>query len=221
MGYIEKDLIPGEKILFKTRLHSVVLIRPILEAIVFCVFGGLCIWGARNEKDSNPTLYKFLLILAVVLFVAALARVIYGFVKRNSTEIAVTNRRVLIKWGLASRRTLEILLAKVESISVLGTHARLRHTRYPRHWWHARAHRQSLAPRRISPHGSATSRTQSGPASITAGYRHACALAGKGGGRADKAQFHCRLKTKCSPFATPHSPLLKNVAAARFASSNK
>lgn len=118
MGFIEKDLIPGEQILYKTRLHSIVLVRPILEAIVLGVFGGLCVWGARNYKDANPTLYKVLCILAIVLFVAAAARIIYGFVKRNSTEMAVTNRRVLIKWGMASRRTLEILLAKVESISV-------------------------------------------------------------------------------------------------------
>jgi uncharacterized membrane protein YdbT with pleckstrin-like domain len=118
MGYIEKDLIPGEQILYKTRLSSVVLIRPIVEAIVLCILGGLSVWGARNEQPSNPTLYKVLAIIAILLFVAALARLIFGFVKRNSTEMAVTNRRVLIKWGIASRRTLEILLAKVESISV-------------------------------------------------------------------------------------------------------
>jgi uncharacterized membrane protein YdbT with pleckstrin-like domain len=33
--------------------------------------------------------------------------------------MAVTNRRVIIKTGLASRRSLEIMLAKVESIGVV------------------------------------------------------------------------------------------------------
>jgi uncharacterized membrane protein YdbT with pleckstrin-like domain len=118
MSYIEKDLIPGEQILYKTRLHSIVLVRPILEALILCVMGGFSIWGARNEQVSSPPLYKFLAIVAILLFLAALSRLLYGFVKRNATEMAVTNRRVLIKWGIASRRTLELLLAKVESISV-------------------------------------------------------------------------------------------------------
>ncbi len=118
MGYIEKDLIPGEQIIYKTRLHSIVLIRPLFEAIVLIAFGILSVWGAKNEQQSNPSLYTPLMVLAVILFVIAVIRVGYGFAKRNSVEMAVTNRRVLIKWGLASRRTLEILLAKVESISV-------------------------------------------------------------------------------------------------------
>ena len=39
--------------------------------------------------------------------------------KRGAVEMAVTNRRVIIKTGLASRRSLEIMLAKVESIGVV------------------------------------------------------------------------------------------------------
>jgi uncharacterized membrane protein YdbT with pleckstrin-like domain len=39
-------------------------------------------------------------------------------VRRNATEMAVTNKRVLIKQGILSRRTLELLLQKVESIAV-------------------------------------------------------------------------------------------------------
>jgi uncharacterized membrane protein YdbT with pleckstrin-like domain len=38
--------------------------------------------------------------------------------KRTAVEMAVTNRRVIIKTGLASRRSLEIMLAKVESIGI-------------------------------------------------------------------------------------------------------
>src|SRR5579862_2468866 len=118
MSYIEKDLIPGEQIVYKTRLHSIVLVRPILEAIVLCALGGFCIWSAKNEQQAYPSLYTPLMVVAAIFFLVALARVICGFAKRNSVEMAVTNRRVPIKWGMAGRRTLEILLAKVESISV-------------------------------------------------------------------------------------------------------
>jgi len=39
-------------------------------------------------------------------------------VARNATEIAVTSRRVLIKTGIVNRRTLELLLVRIESIGV-------------------------------------------------------------------------------------------------------
>jgi uncharacterized membrane protein YdbT with pleckstrin-like domain len=42
----------------------------------------------------------------------------YSVYKKNATEIAVTDRRVIIKTGMMSRRSLEIMLAKVESIGI-------------------------------------------------------------------------------------------------------
>jgi uncharacterized membrane protein YdbT with pleckstrin-like domain len=55
---------------------------------------------------------------AVFLLVVAIAAFSYGIAKRNATEMAVTNRRVLIKTGLTSRRTLDLMLSRVESIGV-------------------------------------------------------------------------------------------------------
>jgi uncharacterized membrane protein YdbT with pleckstrin-like domain len=41
-----------------------------------------------------------------------------GLVRRNATEMAVTNKRVIVKSGLADRRTIELLLQRIESIAV-------------------------------------------------------------------------------------------------------
>jgi len=41
-----------------------------------------------------------------------------GFVRRSATEMAVTNKRVIVKSGLANRRTIELLLSRIESIAV-------------------------------------------------------------------------------------------------------
>jgi uncharacterized membrane protein YdbT with pleckstrin-like domain len=41
-----------------------------------------------------------------------------GIIRRAATEVAVSNRRVLIKRGFFSRRSIEVLLPKVESIGV-------------------------------------------------------------------------------------------------------
>ena len=60
-------------------------------------------------------------IAGVVLIVIALIALAWGFTKRNATEMAVTNKRVLIKTGLGNRRTLDVMLSRVESIGVEET----------------------------------------------------------------------------------------------------
>jgi uncharacterized membrane protein YdbT with pleckstrin-like domain len=50
-------------------------------------------------------------LVGLTLFLAA-------FIRRRSCEFAVTTKRVIIKVGLVSRRSVEILLAKVEAITV-------------------------------------------------------------------------------------------------------
>jgi uncharacterized membrane protein YdbT with pleckstrin-like domain len=46
------------------------------------------------------------------------AVILAGILRRNATEIAVTNKRVLIKSGFFGRTTIEIFLSKIESVVV-------------------------------------------------------------------------------------------------------
>ncbi len=64
-----------------------------------------------------------MVVSGVVLAAAAIITFSYGVAKRNATEMAVTNRRVLIKTGMTSRRTLDLMLSRVESIGVEETAA--------------------------------------------------------------------------------------------------
>jgi len=66
---------------------------------------------------------KVMVISGAVLVAAAIIVFSYGVAKRNATEMAVTNRRVLIKTGMTSRRTLDLMLSRVESIGVEETAA--------------------------------------------------------------------------------------------------
>jgi uncharacterized membrane protein YdbT with pleckstrin-like domain len=43
---------------------------------------------------------------------------IRAYIQRASSEFAITNKRVIIKVGLISRRTLEMNLSKIESVNV-------------------------------------------------------------------------------------------------------
>jgi uncharacterized membrane protein YdbT with pleckstrin-like domain len=118
MGYVEKHLISGEKILYKTRLHSIAVLFPICMAILFGVAGGFCLYQSAEDQRSGTGDAKMFAIAGALLFIAAAVAVVVALVKRNSTEMAVTNRRVFIKSGLMSRRTIEMLVWQIESIAI-------------------------------------------------------------------------------------------------------
>ncbi len=111
-SYVESNLIPGEKVLYKTGLHWVVLVGPIVVGVFFGLagLGSFLIGSIRDKKDEPMTGVVYIIIAAVC--------VLLGFLGRKVAEMAVTIKRVIIKTGLLRRRTFELLLSKVESISV-------------------------------------------------------------------------------------------------------
>jgi uncharacterized membrane protein YdbT with pleckstrin-like domain len=108
MSYVTKNLIAGERLVYETGVHWSVLFLPIVIAILFAVGAIVCLL----QKDPN------FLYAGAVLLVVALITIVVAAVRRNATEIAVTNRRVIIKTGLTNRRSFEIMLPKLESIGI-------------------------------------------------------------------------------------------------------
>jgi uncharacterized membrane protein YdbT with pleckstrin-like domain len=112
MAYVEQNLIPGETVLYRTGLHWITLAGPVFAALLFGL-PGLLMLIAGAAGGSGGVAFFGLLLLAFGGFLVAV-----GIWKRNATEMAVTNKRIVIKTGLLSRRTFELLLTKVESIGV-------------------------------------------------------------------------------------------------------
>jgi len=72
-----------------------------------------------NLSKDERVLYRAHLHWVLFLsFKALLTLFLSPMIQRWTSEFAVTNRRVVIKLGLISRQTLELSLAKVESIGV-------------------------------------------------------------------------------------------------------
>lgn len=112
MSYVKRNLIAGETLVYSTGVHWIVLFWPFVLVIILAAGGIAClVRGTFAGKIEIGTL------LLGVAFVYGL----FAIIRRNATEIAVTNRRVIIKTGMASRRSLEIMLQKVESIGITET----------------------------------------------------------------------------------------------------
>jgi uncharacterized membrane protein YdbT with pleckstrin-like domain len=128
LSYVEKNLVPGETLLYQTRHHWIVLLGPALISLVLDLAGiGLFVAafaskGGKNAGAGSSDIgLKAMIIGAILLMLIGAAIFLYGLAKRNATEMAVTSRRVLIKRGIASRRTLDLMLGRVESIGVEET----------------------------------------------------------------------------------------------------
>jgi uncharacterized membrane protein YdbT with pleckstrin-like domain len=118
MSYVKKHLIEGETIIYETRLHWIVLIGPVLLGVLFGLTAlGMFALSGRTTPDQN-TAHQSLMMLGAIFLLVAVIFVVRGIVWRNATEMTVTNKRVFVKVGLAARRTIELLLSRVESIGV-------------------------------------------------------------------------------------------------------
>jgi uncharacterized membrane protein YdbT with pleckstrin-like domain len=119
MRYIQRTLIAGESVLYRAHLHWVVLLWHGLIGGISMLVGlalliGTLVTTGRDLGHGGTAA----VIGGAVLLVAGFGIVLTGILKRASTEIAVTNKRVLIKTGFFSRKTIEIFLSKIESVVV-------------------------------------------------------------------------------------------------------
>ncbi len=104
MAYIDDNLLPGEEVVYRATLHP----------IVFAPATGVVLLGIIVALAWSQTIGLVVGVIGVVMGAVALVRY-------NSTEFAVTNRRVIIKVGALGRRSLELELNRVEGIDVEQT----------------------------------------------------------------------------------------------------
>jgi uncharacterized membrane protein YdbT with pleckstrin-like domain len=113
MRYVRRVLQPGETIVYSTKLHWLVYINAILLGII-CII----LIGAAIATNDNQGLSLAFAIAAILFALLALSTGLRGFVRRATTELAVTDHRVIYKSGLLSRHTIEMNRDKVESVDV-------------------------------------------------------------------------------------------------------
>ena len=113
MRYVRRVLQPGETIAYATKLHWIIYLRTILLLIV-----GVILVGAAISTSDNQNLSLALAIAALIFALLALSTGLGALIRRATTELAVTDHRVIYKTGLLARHTIEMNLDKVESVDV-------------------------------------------------------------------------------------------------------
>lgn len=102
MAYVNDNLISGETVIKSAHIHWFIFVK----GIVFFVIS--------IPLSANPgTVY-----LGVFLFVISLFTILDATIKKFTTELALTNKRIIAKFGLVSRQTTELNLNRVEGLNV-------------------------------------------------------------------------------------------------------
>ena len=109
MGYLEKNLLPGETVEYRAHLHPIIFLQPAFFALVGISF---IIFSFVRMGLS------YLWVPGAVLLLYAAGTGIDRAIHYLSSEFAITNKRVVIKVGFIHRKTLEMVLTKVETIRV-------------------------------------------------------------------------------------------------------
>ncbi len=104
MSYVESNLMKGEEILASGKVHWWIYVTG-----AFWVSFGILL-ASSSDVDTSGIGWFMFLIGAILLLKAA----IYTF----TTELALTNKRIIAKFGLIGRRTIEITHKNIESLSV-------------------------------------------------------------------------------------------------------
>lgn len=97
MSYIEQTLMPGENVVSQATLHWAMFIAPAIVTLL----GLLALSG-----NGGP-----------ILLILGLSWLGWRFLVFQSTELAVTNKRVLAKSGILRRHCIDVQNNKVEGLT--------------------------------------------------------------------------------------------------------
>ena len=106
MGYIEKNLMDGEQIVYEARQHWMIYWKPFLLLLI-----GI---GLFAIPTSDMALIMQICMSLVLLVVAGIWAVnIYG-----GRKYILTNRRLILKRGLVRRESTDLVLRRCEGVSI-------------------------------------------------------------------------------------------------------
>ncbi len=116
MGYAERNLAPGEAIVFQARYHWTIYRVELLLFALALLLGAASFYARRTSADSGvagPVGY-----LALGFTAVAVIGFLVRWARARADEFVVTNRRVIRKMGIVSREIEQAPLEKIQDITV-------------------------------------------------------------------------------------------------------
>jgi uncharacterized membrane protein YdbT with pleckstrin-like domain len=116
MSYVGKVLLPGERVIYETGLHWLIYGRAIV-LLLLAVALAVAVVALGGDPARDPAAQAGLAVTALLALLGVVSFV-RAAIRRATTELAVTDQRVVFKRGVVARHTIEMNRSKVESVDV-------------------------------------------------------------------------------------------------------
>ena len=112
-SYVDSVLAEGERIVYRASISHWKFFLSYLVGGLFLLTA--LVLGARMGAGVQPN--GSLVLVAITLGIG-LILILSAVIRRQTTELVLTDRRIITKCGLVSRNTVEMNLNKIESLHV-------------------------------------------------------------------------------------------------------
>ena len=112
MRYVNRVLQPDETIVLATHLHPIIYLYALWYVAVAVVL------FIASFQVNSVEIHAIVQVAALIFLLFALVAWARAAIRQVTTELAVTDRRIIYKAGLISRHTLEMNRSKIESVDV-------------------------------------------------------------------------------------------------------
>ena len=108
MSYVSSSLISGEEVKHWGKVHYFIFLKPVILGFITVAI----IISAMANKMPEAALFS--VVFAIPGFIYFIQSIIWYF----TTEYAITDRRIILKTGLISRKASELFLNKAEGLKI-------------------------------------------------------------------------------------------------------
>ncbi|MGE3624441.1 MAG: PH domain-containing protein [Bdellovibrionales bacterium] len=119
LTYVRKIVAPDEQILYVAMLHWIIY----FQALVFIAAGGLIAYfipqiiGFMFGSAALDTYTRPVGLVAAVIVFMGLTLLLGSYIRQASTELVITDRRVIAKYGFISRSTFELMISRITGVN--------------------------------------------------------------------------------------------------------
>ena len=115
-GYVKESLQPGETVEYQGRVSRIaVFLRPLIMLLIAIV--GLGVIGSKQHNNTNVGL-SILSLFIVLDLIGGIIGLVGRFIFYKGAEYAVTDRRVIGKYGIIRRRAVDVLMRELSGVTI-------------------------------------------------------------------------------------------------------
>jgi len=111
-SYVDSNLSKGEEVIVRAHVSWLSFLSNIIVAVLILLIALLMLGASASSNQGSPGVIAWFLLFLSLFMLTNIA------IQILTTELALTNKRIIAKFGFIRRSTIELRLEKVESINI-------------------------------------------------------------------------------------------------------